>query len=251
MKIAIVSGASSGMGREFAKQIPIHFHELDEIWVISRRKEYLTSLSANVLEAKIRDIPMSLTNKEDMDFFVKLLSDTKPNIKVLVNSAGVGYLSQFVSGELSIWDNMVDLNCKALMEMCHICIPYMEKKSAIINIASASAFCPQAGTNVYAASKAFVYSFSRALNYELKDLGIHVTTVCPGPVKTDFFTIADPDNKTSTIKKLCMAKTEKVVSKALRDCKNKREMSVYGVSMKLTRIFSKILPDSLLIKILG
>ena len=142
---------------------------------------------------------------------------------------------------------MIDLNCKALTHMTKLCIPYMKKGSRIINIASAAAFCPQPSFGVYAATKAYVLSFSRSLCAELEDDEIFVTAVCPGPVATEFFETAGQKKK-NTVKNAVMARPEAVVKQALLDAKAGKEMSVYGASMKGAEAAAKLLPHRVILK---
>ena len=142
---------------------------------------------------------------------------------------------------------MIDLNCRALTAITEICLPFMRKDSRIINLASAAAFCPQPSFAVYAATKAYVLSFSRALHMELKSKGIYVTAVCPGPVKTEFFRVSG--ELTGTLKKLTAAGTQAVVRKALKDSLAKKQLSVYGPPMKAARAGAKLLPHSLIMKL--
>jgi len=143
---------------------------------------------------------------------------------------------------------MCDVNMTALTKMIAISLPYMnERRANIINVASAAAFCPQPSFAVYAATKSYVLSFSRALNEELRKQNIHVTAVCPGPVDTEFFERAEKGSDTLFIKKLVMAKPDKVVAKALMDARNKKEVSVYGVLMQLFYLASKVLPHKLML----
>ena len=129
---------------------------------------------------------------------------------------------------------MVQLNIVALTRMTKLCLPYMRRGSRIIQLASGAAFMPQAAFAVYAASKAYVYSLSRALNRELQGRGIRVMAVCPGPVNTPFLTNAYGDiSHLSCLKKLTMMKTESVVAKAVADCKRGKSVSVCGLPVKL------------------
>ncbi len=128
---------------------------------------------------------------------------------------------------------MVKLNIMALTQMTKMCLPYMKKGSRIIQFASGAAFIPQAAFAVYAATKAYVYSLSRALQKELKPRGIRVMTVCPGPVDTPFLAHAyGAESKMNGLKKLTMVKTECVVKKVIEDCKHGRTVSVCGLPMK-------------------
>ncbi len=245
MKIAVVTGASSGIGREFARQISARYGKLDEIWLIARRKELLESLQEEIkLNARI--IAMDLTSEEDMKQFKDYLEELNPDIKILVNCAGYGKVGRFEEIDLKEQTGMIDLNCKALTEMTGICLKYISSHSRIINVASAAAFCPQPRFNVYAATKAYVLSFSRALNCKLKEKKITVTSVCPGPVDTDFFDIAGDNG--SAFKKKMRVPAEKVVDKAIKDAALGNELSVYSAMMKTAEVGSKIVPHKLLMK---
>ena len=185
MNIAIVTGASSGMGREFVLQLD-EKHDYDEIWVIARRKEALESLKKEV-KAKIRPITLDLQNPESFETYKKLLAEEKPEVALLANIAGYGKFGKY--DEISLEDclGMIDLNCKALVAMSQLTIPYMKRGSKILQLDSLSAFQPVPYLNVYGSSKSFVLSYSRALNRELKTKGIRVMSVNPGWVKTEFF----------------------------------------------------------------
>ena len=210
MKIAVVTGASSGIGREFARQISQRYGKMDELWIIARRKERLSELEKE-LRLDVRIFAMDLTNPEDMKQFKEHLEEVKPDIKLLVNCAGYGKVGSFEELDLEEQCGIIDINCKALTMFTGVCLPYISTHSRIINVASAAAFCPQPRFNVYAASKSYVLSFSRALNCELKDRKITVTAVCPGPVDTEFFDIAGDNN--NEFKKKMRVPVDKVVDK--------------------------------------
>lgn len=248
MKIAIITGASSGMGREFARQAEHFYKELDEIWVIARRKERLLSLK-NQLLTTVRIFEGDLLEEEFYSELEAALKETKADIRMLVNAAGFGKIGKVKEIPDKQQIEMIHLNCIALTHMTKLCIPYMSKGSRIINMASAAAFCPQPSFGVYAATKSYVLSFSRSLRMELKDEQIFVTAVCPGPVATEFFQVAGKKEKNS-IKDAVTVKPEKVVKQALLDVKAQKEISVYGIPMKLSRIASKIIPHALILKIM-
>lgn len=248
MRIAIVTGASSGMGREFVFQISRRYPRLDEIWVLARREDKLYELQ-EAIKMIVRVIPADLTRDEDLRRFSLILETYKPDVKLLVNCAGYGVLSTF---ELSSYEQqigMIDLNCRALTATTYLVLPYMKKNSRVIQLASAAGFLPQPGFCVYAASKSYVISFSRALGVELKGRGITVTAVCPGPVKTEFFDRADPDHAVKWYKRISMAKPEKVVSKALRDAALGDKLSIHGLLMNLFHVITDLLPQGLLMKV--
>ncbi len=246
MNIAIVTGASSGMGREFVFQIANRYSKLDEIWVIARRKDRLLNLTKKV-PVNLRIFDMDLSDEKELKELECVLSDEKPNVRMLVNSAGFGFLADFTEEKWDTWGGMIDLNCKSLSRVTYMVLPYMKKGARIINLASSAAFVPQPGFNVYAAGKAYVLSFSRALHAELKKRQITVTAVCPGPVRTDFFKVADPNHSTRFFKKLIIAEPRNVVFKALDDARLNKDISVYGNTMKIFCILCKVFPHRLFI----
>ncbi len=187
-KIAVVTGATSGMGRKMAEEINDSIPNVSEIWLFGRRKDRLEELD-RVLTKKTRLFPMDLQSDFSLAEYEKLLADEKPQIVFLVNAAGFGKIGTISS--LSIKDQlgMIDLDMRALTALTRLSIPYLSKKSRIINFASMAAFLPQPSFAVYAACKSYVLSFSRALNEELRGTGCVVTAVCPGPVRTEFFDI--------------------------------------------------------------
>ena len=162
MKIAVITGASSGMGREFAIQLS-HEANFDEMWVIARRKEALESLKDQVC-CPIRPIAMDLLNPDSFQRYADLLDMVQPEIKVLVNCAGFGKFGRYDQIPLQDCMNMIDLNCKALVAMTQLSLPYMHRDGKIVEVDSLSAFQPVPYLNVYGSTKAFVLSYSRALN---------------------------------------------------------------------------------------
>ncbi|SCP94970.1 SDR family NAD(P)-dependent oxidoreductase [Anaerobium acetethylicum] len=246
MQIAIVTGASSGIGKEFVFQLTKAYRNLDEIWVIARREERLVELQKK-LPLKLRILTYDLTEEGSITALKELLAEEKPQIKVLVNSSGFGKRGYFEENSYEDIKGMIDLNCRSLTEITYVCIPYMSKGSRIIQLASSAAFMPQPNFAVYSASKSFVFSFSRALRRELSGKGIYVTTVCPGPVRTEFFGIADSECPRPMFKDAFMADPVKVVSKAIRDSHKKKEYSIYGGVMKAFYVLSKAAPHRVLI----
>ena len=212
MRIALITGASSGIGREFARQIPLLYRELDAVWVVARRTERLKEIEKeSKIPVKIFD--GDLTRDYIYERIEKELDRARADIRMLVNCAGYGKFGTFQDLEESLQLGMVDLNCRGLTKMIHTCLPYLTGGSRIINLASAASFSPQPGFAVYAASKSYVKSFSYALGAELRERGVYVTCVCPGPVDTAFFqTSGELQGKAAVLKK---APADKVVRKAL------------------------------------
>lgn len=247
MKIALITGASSGLGREFARQIPKLYQNLDEIWVVARRAERL-----NELEMELK-VPVRIFDGDlNQDYIYKklgiALGKSHANVRMLVNAAGYGKIGTFCEYGCKEETGMVDLNCRSLTRMTALCLPYMHCGSRIVNLSSAAAFGPQPGFAVYAATKSYVYSLSMALGRELKGSGIYVTAVCPGPVDTEFFD--HTGKEVASVKKKFRADAKDVVRKALIDSARGKKTSVYGLSMKAAQVASKVVPDSVIVAVM-
>lgn len=249
MNVVVITGASSGMGQEFALQLDAIFHNMDEIWLIARREERLEALS-KALRTKSRIIAMDVTDSFYMEQLDKILKLSRPNIRMLVNCAGFGLMGGFTKISMQEQLSMLRLNCIALTEMTYRCLPYMHKNARIIQLASSAAFLPQANFAVYAASKAYVLSFSQALNQELRKRQIFVTSVCPGPVDTEFFDIAEKYGKTLSVKKLTMVTADRVVKQAIKDSCHKKALSVCSLPIKAFHGLTKLLPHSLIFHVM-
>lgn len=246
-RIAIVTGASSGLGREFVQQLDKCLKTVEEIWVLARRVDRLIELRNSMTNIPLRILDFDIVKEVDLKSLQELLEKEQPKVCMLVNAAGAGKAGGF--SEITIQEavNMLNVNCTGLVTVTHIVLPFMEKKSHLIQIASASAFMPQKDFAVYAASKSFVLSFSRALRAELKGM-VHVTIVCPGPVDTEFLLISNGEKKQKLLKRLVMVKVKPVVKKALKDARAGKELSIYGLPMKAVYVVSKILPHGMFLK---
>ena len=245
MKIAIVTGASSGMGREFVLQLP-RYVQVDEIWVIARRADALENLKKEV-SVPVRPVSMDLLDMESFDRFQSLLEAETPNIKLLVNAAGFGKFGAYHKVSLRDDARMIDLNCKALVLMTRLCLPYMASGSHILQLDSLSAFQPVPYITTYGATKSFVLSYSRAMNRELKSKGIRMMAMNPGWVKTEFFNHAFQTNDDGEVKffnKLWEAKD--VVATGLKDLyKTRKDYSIHGFSVRMQVRLVKLLPHSM------
>lgn len=243
MKIAIITGASSGLGRGYAENIG-RFESFDEIWLIARRVERLKALS-QVLDVRSRCIPLDLSAPDSAAMLSALLDREKPVVSLLVNAAGAGRIGR--SDEISIADQnmMISLNAAAVAAVTSAVLPYMEKGGRIMQIASASAFLPVPYVNVYAATKAFVLSYSRALGYELRRRGISVTAVCPYWIKdTEFISVAEKGDR-ATVGSYPFAITMKrVIASSLVACYRRKKLSTPGVFPTVMHLASKVLPSS-------
>jgi short-subunit dehydrogenase len=204
---------------------------------------------APLVPVRLRIFSIDLTKESSLMSLRDTLKKEKPEIKWLINAAGYGKIGSVGSVNLGDEMGMVDLNCRALIAVTHMVLPYMSQNSRIIQFASAASFMPQPGFAIYAATKSFVLSYSRALNVELNKKGIYVTAVCPGPVRTEFFDIAETTGEIPIYKKVVMADPKKVVRLALRDSMMGRSVSVYGGTMKAIRFAAKAMPHSLILRI--
>ena len=245
MNIAIVTGASSGMGREFVTQLS-RYVQVDEIWAIARRKNALESLQEEVA-VPIRPVVLDLCEAESFSALETLLSQEKPNVRLLVNAAGFGKFGAYHKVSLEDDAKMIDLNCKALVLMTRLALPYMTQGSHILQLDSLSAFQPVPYITTYAASKAFVLSYSRAMNRELKPKGIRMMAMNPGWVKTEFFNHAvetNSDDEVQYYNHLWEAKD--VVATGLKDLyKTKKDYSVHGFSVRMQVRLVKLLPHNI------
>ena len=248
MKIVIVTGASSGIGEEFVKQLDQTFHRIDEIWMIARNKEKMEEI-AGQLQNKTRILPLDLQSKEDISLLEDILKVEKPGICMLVNCAGFGVMGDFLQLDIQEQLDMIDLNCKALTQITYLSLPYIIRNGRILQVASSAAFSPQANFAVYAATKSYVLSFSRALQEEIRDRGIFITTVCPGPVDTPFFIKAEKYGHTLQLKKKFSVTPQRVVHDALIDAKRRRSVSVCSFPMKAYHVASKVTPHDWLLEI--
>lgn len=244
MKIAVITGASSGMGREFVYALDKD-EKFDEIWVIARREQRLLELQEKC-RATIRPIVLDLLDKESYKVYDSMLKELRPTVSVLVNAAGFGLFGVFEEMDMEKQCQIVDLNSRALTAMCHMTIPYMEKGSRIYNMGSMSSWQPVPYINVYGASKAYVLSFSRALGVELKNKGIRVMAVCPGWITTEFFDHAIHDDTVNYFNRYYTP--EQVIAKAIKDMKRGKTASVLGFPERVQVMLVKHLPVSFVMK---
>ena len=244
MNIAIVTGASSGMGREFVLQLS-NYVQVDEIWVIARREAALRSLQEEVT-VSVRPVVLDLGNSESFRTVSQLLETEKPNVKLLVNAAGFGKFGSFdrISPEEEC--GMIDLNCKALVMMTRLVLPYMHSGSHILQLDSLSAFQPVPYITTYGATKAFVLSYSRAMNRELKPQGIRCMAMNPGWVRTEFFNHACQTNQSEVQYFNRQYEARDVVATGLKDLyKTRKDYSVHGFPVRMQVRLVKLLPHSL------
>lgn len=241
-RVAIVTGASSGLGREFARQLD-RMQVADELWLVARGADALESLAAQ-LDTPARCMPADLTDKEAVDRLRDALESERPRVTFLVNAAGFGKFGDWQTISEADADAMIDLNCRALVDVTHLALPFMPGGARIIQVASAAAFVPLPHMNVYAATKSFVLRYTRALRWELRGTGITATALCPTWVKTGFEKVARDSEGGRDVGRLIGEQTpEVVVRRAL--CANKAHLAVACASMQSAalQLAGKLLPS--------
>jgi len=258
MDIAIITGASSGLGEQFLRKL-VRQHgafgsvPFEQIWIVARRADRLNALKQELAPDRIRVFELDLTVPGAIDLLGEALATEKPNIGLLINCAGFGRTGLLEDQSPLDIRSMIALNCSVPAELTRVCLPYMipvgdlcefQNGPRILNIASSAAFMPQPGFAAYAATKAFLVSFSRAMNAELRQHNIASTTVCPGPISTEFLATATGETapKFSGIKALFVVKPEKLAAKAITASRKGRAVLVYGLSQKAFHVAAKILP---------
>ncbi len=249
MVTAVITGASSGLGREYINAIIAQYPSVDAFWLISRRKEVLKEIAQEHPDKTIAAISLDLGKEESYDIFERLLKENNPEIKVLVNSAGYGKCADFYSSNRTLQTGMIDLNCRGLVSMIRLCLPYMLDDSLVLNISSIAAFAPTPRMSVYGATKAFVLSFSKALHDELAPRGIKVTAVCPGVMETDFWAVANvPEGKSRLIDKLPRVSPQAVAVGSLKAAKRGKMMYTKKLFYKFYHVLGKLLPHGFLME---
>lgn len=245
MKIAVITGASAGIGREFVYAVDRQEH-FDEIWVIARRLERLEELAAKC-STPVRPLAMDLVDLESIEEYKALLEKEQPEIGLLINASGCGVFGPFEEKELKKLLNSATLNSLALTAMCHVSLPYMHKGSSIVNMGSNSAWQPVPYQAVYGASKSYVLSFSRAIGRELRSRGVHVMCVCPGWIKTEFQQTAQHDRYIKYVDK--WYGPDEVAAQAMKDLRKKKSVSILGHPVRRQVRLVKLLPVELVMNI--
>ena len=252
MRIALITGASSGLGAGFAREVVQKENNIDEIWLIARRRERLEEVASS-LNIKTRIVVMDVTSEDAVNEFEKTLAETKNadssfEIGLFINCAGYGKIGNYE--KVSRYDSahMIDLNCKAAVIMTLLCIPYMSAGDRIVEICSTSAFQPLQHLNLYAASKVFLYNYTRALRMELLPKGIVVTAVCPWWVgDTEFIGVAKNNDANANVKAgvagfPLATKQKNVERRALNASRAGFAVSTPGFMCFIHRMIAKIVP---------
>ena len=245
MKIAVVTGASSGIGRELLLAIDKEY-DYDEIWAIARRAERLEELGKQCRNP-LRPVCLDLNEPDSIGQYQELLAQARPEISMLINAAGCGVFGPFEEQDLKAQLSSARLNSLALTAMCHASLPYMKSGSHIINMGSNSSWQPVPYQAVYGASKSYVLSFSRAIGRELRPRGISVMCVCPGWIKTEFQAHAKHNDYIKYVDHWYEA--DEVARQAMKDLKKGKSVSILGAPVRRQVRLVKHLPVSLVMDI--
>lgn len=241
---AIVTGASSGIGMEIAKELAKKKYNLV---LVARSEDKLKALSESLsVETKI--VAVDLTQEAACKVVFEECKELE--VQILVNNAGFGGHGRFEDRSSKDDLNMIRLNVSALTELCHLFIPKLKESSKgyILNVASSAGFLPGPGMAVYYATKAYVLSLSEALYEELKDEQITVTALCPGPVETGFAKIAGMNGVKAFKQGLVSA--EFVAKKAIEGMFNGKAIVIPSLKLNLVlRLGLRFLPRSAVRKI--
>lgn len=246
---ALITGASAGIGREFARQLA---GRAAALVLVARRKVRLEELRAELLERnsqlRVEIRPADLSKQESIDELLRWAATQK--LDLLINNAGLGDLGAFATVDQERLDAMMQVNMVALTRLTRALLPAMieRKHGAILNVSSSAGFLPIPNFAVYAASKAYVTSFSEALRGELRAKGVHVSALCPGPVKTEFNEVArrPAASPPSGEPHLAHVPVEQVVADALHGIEHNRPIVIPGLVMKFGMALVRLTPLALL-----
>jgi short-subunit dehydrogenase len=243
---ALITGASSGIGREFARQLA---NRARTIVLVARRSERLAELRDELLkgnpELEVHVRVVDLADKAQIESMIDSLARDNIAIDLLVNNAGLGDSGPFATSDAIRNEQMMLVNIVALTSLTRALLPQMiaKRRGAILNISSSAGFLPIPGDAVYAATKAYVTSFSEALRAELRGTGVSVCAVCPGPVRTEFQKVAKrPGGRPEMGSRILFVSTKKVVRAGLAAIKADRPLVIPGIAMKLAMLLSRLMP---------
>jgi hypothetical protein len=243
-KLSMITGASEGIGREFARQLAERGYA---VTAVARNKNRLAELCRE-LGSSHRYIVADLTLKEDVE---RIQTELKMNhYHLLINNAGSGIYKEFSFTPLKEIQQMTALNIDALIALSHAFLGKAEAGDALVNVSSTLAFLPSPSAGAYAASKAFVTSFTESLWYEYKKRSIYVMELCPGITRSRFHERAGgkPENFPQAI-----AETPEQLVRKVVKVLEKRSGPIYisGFINKMFAGFSRVLSREAIVKMMG
>ena len=250
-RIALITGASRGLGHALTAAAAAAMPELEELWLLSRSIVVSEELTAACGGRRLRALCLDLCDPAAFAALREQLDEAKADIRLLINNAGCGFLSDVADSPARWIAAMTDLNARALSLVTNLALPHMTGGSHILNVASIAAFCPTPRMTVYSATKAYVTAFSRGLREELRPRGISVTAVCPGPMATDFLDAGHIRGNSRTFAVLPYCDPRRVARGAVRAALRGRAVYTPRVFYKLYRGLTKVLPQAWAVKIAG
>ena len=248
MKTAIITGASAGLGHEIVRQLGDVFPEIECYWLIARRADRLESLAISLPGKSTVCLPLDLCDPMSFVRLQEKLTAEQPEVCLLVNNAGCGYLGRIGEVDTASQTRMVDLNLRALTAVTNIVVPHMPKGGRILNVSSIASFCPNPRMTVYSASKAYVSAYTVGAAEELRSKGITVTAVCPGPMATDFLEVGNIAGNSKMFERLPYCDQVRVAGGALRAAKKGRTIYTPRLFYKFYRLLAKVTPVKLMVK---
>ena len=250
-QIALITGASRGLGVALAAATAASMPELEELWLLSRSIVISEELSELCGGKALRAVCLDLRDPAAFASLREQLGEANAEIALLINNAGCGFLDNVADSPAHRLAAMTDLNIRALTLVTNAALPYMASGGHILNISSIASFCPTPRMTVYSASKAYVSAFSRGLREELRPRGISVTAVCPGPMKTNFLNDGGIAGNSKAFATLPYCDPQKVALGAVRAALRGRAVYTPRLFYKLYRLLAKILPQALMVKFAG
>ena len=248
MSIAILTGASAGLGQSFFRSLVARHPDLDGIWLIARRRERLEQM-AEGCPIPVTVLSADLTDPAVYDQLGEKLKADGVRVKILINNAGLGELDNVIDSDWRTQGRMVDLNCRALTAVTTVVLPFMERGGFVLNVCSIASFCPNTRMTVYSSTKAYVMSFTKGLREELKPHGINALAVCPGPMRTEFLDVANITDRSKMFKTLPYSDPDKVADRALVLAGKGRCVYTPKLLFKFYRLLAKSVPHCIMMKI--
>ena len=246
--LAVITGASSGLGVKFLESVIHRYPQLDEYWIIARRKERLEKLAGAYKDKKIVPIEADLGDEKSYDKISERLEKDKPHVKVLINNAGYVKSGMFSDMDLEDILSMISVNVKGMTMVQKTFLPYMGKGSFTIITCSISSFAPVPCQAVYSATKKYIYYFGKALREELLEKEINVLLLCPENMDTEM----NPKGQVrqgQKINRLPFLDMDVLTTKALEKAEKGKGVYTPGTFYKFYRAASRIFPSLWLMKI--
>lgn len=248
MKTAIITGASAGLGQEIVRQLGDVFPEIECYWLIARRADRLESLAISLPGKATVCLPLDLCDPMSFVRLQEKLAEDRPEVCLLVNNAGCGYLGLIGEADTASQTRMVDLNLRALTAVTNMTVPYMPRGGRILNVSSIASFCPNPRMTVYSASKAYVSAYTVGAAEELRSRGVTVTAVCPGPMATEFLEVGNIAGNSRMFETLPYCDQVRVAAGALRAAREGRTIYTPRLFYKFYRLLAKVTPVKLMVK---